>query len=140
MVSRRDGTAVQPRCCAACTKAFNADDYEASLELMAPDVEYHELPGMPGARGMVGTYRGREEVARWLGEFLNEWESFRSSSEGTELGNGRVVVVENGRSRQKRGGCGDDGGRAAHGPQGPIAWSRDFRTAEEALAAARSKA
>jgi len=90
---------------------------------------------------MVGTDRGREEVARWLGEFLNEWESFRSkSSEGTELGNGRVVVVENGRSRQKRGGCGDDGGRAAHGPQGPIAWSRDFRTAEEALAAARSKA
>ena len=53
---------------------FNAGDYEASLALMAPDIEYHELEGMPGARGMVGVYHGREELARWFVEFLGEWD------------------------------------------------------------------
>ena len=88
-------------------EAFNAGDYEMSLELMAPDIEYHELEGMPGARGMVGVYHGREELARWFGEFLSEWEpGFQSEpAEITELEDGRVVVVETWRGRGAQSGA-----------------------------------
>jgi ketosteroid isomerase-like protein len=30
-------------------EAFNAGDYATTLSLMSPDIEYHELEGMPGA-------------------------------------------------------------------------------------------
>jgi ketosteroid isomerase-like protein len=87
--------------------AFNTQNYQASLELMAPDVEYHELEGMPGARGMVGIYYGREEVARWFGEFLSEWdEGFQSEpTEITELADGRILVVETWRGRGAQSGA-----------------------------------
>ncbi len=83
------------------TEAFNTGDYETTLALTADDVEYHELRGMPGARGMVGVYNGKEEVTRWFIEFLSGWESgFRNDPvETMELDDGRVLRLETWRGR-----------------------------------------
>ena len=87
--------------------AFNSGDYQASLDLMAPDIEYHELEGFPGARGMVGIYRGRDEVARWFAEVRGAWEpGFQSQAdEVTELKDGKVLVVETWRGRAVQSGA-----------------------------------
>src|SRR5215207_8909326 len=83
------------------TEAFNEGDYETTLALTADDIEYHELEGMPGARGMAGVYNGKDDVTRWFIEFLGGWESgFRNDPvETTELEDGRVLRVERWRGR-----------------------------------------
>ena len=83
--------------------SFNTGDYATTLECMADDVEYHELPGWPGARdgpGSAGVYRGKEEVVAWYAEFLAEWESVTSEPSAiVDLGTGHVVVDETWRAR-----------------------------------------
>jgi ketosteroid isomerase-like protein len=52
--------------------AFSRADWEESVELMAPEVEWHDAPDLPGAR----LYRGREGVlARWrdMAEALDDF-------------------------------------------------------------------
>lgn len=120
--------------------AFNVGDYEAAVELLAPEVEYHELPGMLGAKDIVGVYRGRQEVMRWLGEFLGEWETFRSEPEHmTELGAGQVLVTEKWRGRSRHSGVDVAMTVAALYTvrDGQIARQRYFRSPEEARLAAR---
>lgn len=42
--------------------AFNSERWGASVEMMHPDVEWHDAPGLPGG----GVHRGRERViAQW---------------------------------------------------------------------------
>ena len=119
--------------------AFNAGDYRTNLELLAPDVQYHELEGMPGARGMVGVYTGRDEVARWYTEFLGEWDpGFRSEPvELTELGDGRILVLEHWRgvAVQSRVEVEASATSLYTIRDGLVAEIRYFRTREEALEA-----
>ena len=53
-------------------EAFGRADWEESVELMAPEVEWHDAPALPGAR----LHRGREGVlARWrdMAEALDDF-------------------------------------------------------------------
>ena len=55
-------------------QASNSGDFETAVELLAPDIEYQELPGIPGAGEGVGVYHGREELVKWFAEFLGGFE------------------------------------------------------------------
>ena len=121
--------------------AFNAGDYEQALALLAPDIEYHELPGLPGGGEGGGVYRGREELARWFTEFLSEWEPGFQSTYGKVLGvdDNHVITVENWRGRGASSGIlVEMTAVALHTVRdGQITRMRYFRTEGEALAAAR---
>ena len=120
-------------------EAFNARDYQTSLDLLAADVEYHELQGMPGARGMVGVYNGKEELTRWFMEFLGGWEpGFRNEPvETIELDNKRVLRIELWQGRGLRSAV--DVEMRAVGlytvREGKVACCRYFATKAEALEA-----
>jgi ketosteroid isomerase-like protein len=118
--------------------SFEAGDYATTIDCMAEDVEYHELPGWPGTReGAV--YRGREEVVAWYTELLGEWDGLVSEpGEITELDDGQVLVNETWRARGRQSGV-DVEMRAASVftiRDGRIARVRYFRTRDEALGAA----
>jgi len=121
-------------------EAFNAGDHETSLSLMSPDIEYHELAGMPGAGQGVGVYRGKEELAQWFGEFLGEWEDGFQSVPGemTVLDDGQVLMVETWRGRGASSGV--DVERTAVAlytiAEGQVTRLRYFSTKAEALEAA----
>ena len=82
--------------------AFSRAAWEESVELMAPDVEWHDSPDLPGAR----LHRGREGVlARWrdmaeaLDDFTVEIEQLFDAGHEvvvflTSRGRGRVSGVE----------------------------------------------
>jgi ketosteroid isomerase-like protein len=80
--------------------AFNDKDWEKSVQLMDPDVEWHDAPDLPGAQ----VHRGRDAVlAQWrdmrdaLAEFGVEPERF------FEVGD-RVVVFLRSRGRGRTSG------------------------------------
>jgi ketosteroid isomerase-like protein len=52
---------------------FNAGDIEGLAGLLAADVEFHELPMVPGS----GTYRGRDGVRRWAETVVDPFETLR---------------------------------------------------------------
>jgi ketosteroid isomerase-like protein len=52
-------------------EAFSRADWEKSLELMDPDIEWHDAPDLPGAQ----VHRGREGV-------LAQWKGMREALEG----------------------------------------------------------
>jgi ketosteroid isomerase-like protein len=123
--------------------SFNGGDYATTLDCMAEDVEYHELPGLPGARGgssAPGVYRGKEEVVSWYVEFLAGWETLTSEPSAIDdLGDGHVVADETWRGRGAHSGV-DVEMRASSlftVRDGRIARVEYFRTRDEALAAAR---
>jgi ketosteroid isomerase-like protein len=124
----------------AMAKAFNEGDYERALGFLSPDIEYHELSGMPGAGEGVGVYRGHDELTRWYTEFLGEWEEgFQSTYEEiTDLDDRHVMTVENWRGRGTRSGITVE--MTAVGLHtvlnGEITCMRYFRTEAEAIAAA----
>ena len=82
--------------------AFSRAAWEESVELMSPEVEWHDSPDLPGAR----VYRGREGVlAQWRGmaealdDFTVEIEQFFDGGDQvvmflTSRGRGRVSGIE----------------------------------------------
>ena len=82
--------------------AFSRAAWDESVELMAPEVEWHDAPDLPGAR----LYRGREGVlARWrdmaeaLDDFTVEIEQLFDAGDEvvvffTSRGRGRVSGLE----------------------------------------------
>ena len=70
-------------------ETFNRRDVDAWLELMHPDVEL-----VPITARMEGTvYRGHAEIRRWLTQFDQDWELFRTAPvEFHDLGD-RVLVL-----------------------------------------------
>jgi ketosteroid isomerase-like protein len=82
--------------------AFSRAAWEESVELMAPEVEWHDAPDLPGAR----VYQGREGVlARWkdmaeaLDDFTVEVEQFFDAGDEvvvflTSRGRGRISGIE----------------------------------------------
>jgi ketosteroid isomerase-like protein len=57
--------------------ALNRGDIDATLDALAPDVEWHESPALPDA----GVYRGREVVRAFLEHFLDSWQKFHQEIE-----------------------------------------------------------
>ena len=82
--------------------AFSRAAWEESVELMAPEVEWHDAPDLPGAR----LYQGREGVlARWrdmaeaLDDFTVEIEQLFDGGDQvvvflTSRGRGRISGIE----------------------------------------------
>jgi ketosteroid isomerase-like protein len=52
---------------------FNAGDLDGVMELLDPEVEFNELPMIPGS----GTYRGREGVRRWAETVVEPFETLQ---------------------------------------------------------------
>jgi ketosteroid isomerase-like protein len=59
---------------------FNAGDLDGMTELLAADVEFYELPMVPGS----GTYRGRDDVRRWAETVVDPFETLRFEFEDAE--------------------------------------------------------
>jgi ketosteroid isomerase-like protein len=82
--------------------AFRRAAWEESVNLMAPEVEWHDAPDLPGAR----RYRGREGVlAQWRGmaealdDFTVEVDEFFDAGDDvvvflTSRGRGRISGIE----------------------------------------------
>jgi len=70
-------------------ETFNRRDVDAWLGLMHPDVEL-----VPITARMEGTvYRGHDEIRRWLREFDEDWELFRTTPlEFQDLGDHFLVL------------------------------------------------
>ncbi len=63
---------------------FNANDVDGALELMDPEVQFHDVPEIPGST----VYRGHEGIRRWWATVKDPMEELRFEfvevTEGTE--------------------------------------------------------
>jgi uncharacterized protein len=69
-------------------EALNRGDAAAALDVLAPEVEWHESGALPEH----DVYRGREEVGRLLREFLAPWDDFRQEVEEVRAAGDRVAL------------------------------------------------
>jgi ketosteroid isomerase-like protein len=76
-------------------EALNRGDIDGMLGCMHPDFEWRPLEASPVAR----VYRGREEVRRYVEDWLSTFESVRLDLEDTTLVADRVVAVVRGQGR-----------------------------------------
>jgi len=78
-------------------EALNRGDVDGMLALMHPDFEWRPLEASPVAR----VYRGREQVRRYVEDWLGTFESLRLDlEEPTEVGDHVVAIVRgHGRGR-----------------------------------------
>jgi uncharacterized protein len=70
-------------------EALNRGDIDATMEVLAPDAEWHESTALPGA----GTFRGREAVRRFLEEFLESWEELHQEVEEVVVEGDRAALM-----------------------------------------------
>lgn len=70
-----------------CCEAFDGGDYEAALEVLAPDVEY-DLSHFPDG----GVYRGHEGVRETFRIWLGTWEDYRQERDAL-IDAGEHVIV-----------------------------------------------
>jgi hypothetical protein len=114
---------------------FARGDYEAALARVHPDVDWGEPPDMPESSG---SYRGHDGVVEQFGRFMRAWAELRVDLEEVlEVGD-RVVVMTHWHGRSKGTGIEVDQ-RVAQVHElrdGLVVRVRQFRTREEALAAA----
>jgi ketosteroid isomerase-like protein len=81
-------------------KALNRGDVEAMLARMEPDFEWRPLEASPVAR----VYRGREQVRRYVEDWLGTFETLRLDlDDSTEVAD-RVVAVVRGHGRGRASG------------------------------------
>jgi uncharacterized protein len=120
-------------------EAYNRGDFDAALELMHPDIEWHTPDVFPDA----GTYRGRERVR----EFWESWpEMFRGFQ--LHLEDCSAVGEEHVVATFRVSGEGAESGVGVESPavfqlgelrDGLIIWVGMFLTSDEALEAARGR-
>jgi ketosteroid isomerase-like protein len=80
--------------------ALNRGDVDGMLARMHPDFEWRPLESSPVAR----SYRGREQVRRYVEDWLNTFDSLRLDlQDPTEVGD-RVLAVIHGRGRGRASG------------------------------------
>jgi ketosteroid isomerase-like protein len=70
-------------------EALNRGEVEATLEVLEPDAVWRDSPELPGG----GEFRGREDLRRFLEDFLAEWREFRQEIERTVAAGDRLAVV-----------------------------------------------
>jgi ketosteroid isomerase-like protein len=71
--------------------ALNHGDIDATVDALAPDVEWHESPALPDA----GVYTGREVVRGFLEHFLESWQEFHQEIEEVIVEGDRVALLIN---------------------------------------------
>jgi ketosteroid isomerase-like protein len=69
--------------------ALNRGDLSVVLELLDPDIEWHE----PGPSLEAGTHRGRDSFERFFRSWLESFEGFRVEPERVLQRGDRLVVV-----------------------------------------------
>jgi ketosteroid isomerase-like protein len=70
--------------------ALNRGDLSAVLDLLDPDIEWHEPAGSPEA----GTHRGRDSFERFFRSWFESFEGFRVEPERiVERGDELIVIV-----------------------------------------------
>jgi ketosteroid isomerase-like protein len=70
--------------------AYNRGDYGAVMEQLHPDVEVFSGPGTANE----GTFHGHEGFQRWVGAWVEAWDSFRlEPAEVEPVGDHDVVVA-----------------------------------------------
>jgi ketosteroid isomerase-like protein len=73
-----------------CIERFNADDLEGFLELFDAEMEFHDVPEIPGST----VYRGHERMRRWWTTVKEPLEALRfEPGEVTEGGEGIAMVT-----------------------------------------------
>ena len=80
-------------------EAFNRGDASAAMDLATPDVEWGTTGAYPG---LVGVYRGREAIPRWMDAIRSAWEKFEVTPDEVVRDEADVLVVaelERGRGR-----------------------------------------
>ncbi len=70
-------------------EALNEGDVEAALEALDPDAVWRDSPELPGG----GEFRGREELGRFLRDFLAEWRDFHQRIDDAVREGERVAVL-----------------------------------------------
>jgi ketosteroid isomerase-like protein len=84
-------------------EAFNlafAEGADDLYEVLDPDVEW--IPVMAVLEGR--TYRGTEEVRRWVADLRQDWAAFEVKPEQfRDLGEGRVLALGSWRAQGRRG-------------------------------------
>jgi ketosteroid isomerase-like protein len=70
-------------------EALNEGNVAAALEALHPDVVWRDSPELPGG----GEFRGREEVSRFLTDFLAEWRDFHQRIDEAIREGDRVAVI-----------------------------------------------
>jgi uncharacterized protein len=73
----------------ALLRAYDRGDYEAALEGLDPEIEWHAPPGVTIGQEV---YRGRMEVEKGFAEWQQPWDSYRFELEEM-LDHGDHVVV-----------------------------------------------
>jgi ketosteroid isomerase-like protein len=74
----------------AADSAFNSGDLDRWIEFHDPEIEWHDLPSLPGA----GVHRGREALLRRIGELKGALADFRTEVEEiTSVGDSVVARV-----------------------------------------------
>ena len=74
----------------AADAAFNRNDLQTWIEFHDPEIEWHDLPGLPGA----GVHHGREELLRRVEELQEALSDFRTEVEEiTSVGDCVVAQV-----------------------------------------------
>jgi uncharacterized protein len=68
---------------------FNADDVDGALELMDPEVQFHDVPEIPGST----TYRGHEGIRRWWATVKEPMEELRFEFVDVTEGEEKLAVV-----------------------------------------------
>jgi ketosteroid isomerase-like protein len=72
-----------------CIQRFNADDIEGFLELFDAEMEFHDVPEIPGST----VYRGHEGMRRWWATVKEPLEELRFELGEVTEGAERIAVV-----------------------------------------------
>jgi ketosteroid isomerase-like protein len=70
-------------------EALNRGDIEATMAILAPDVEWRESAALPD----TGTFRGREAVRSFLEDFLEQWQQFHQEVEDVVVEGDRAALL-----------------------------------------------
>ena len=70
-------------------EALNEGDIEACLAVLAPDAVWRESTELPGATEV----RGREEIRRFLDEFLEPWAEIHQEIEDVRVEGDRIALL-----------------------------------------------
>ncbi len=68
---------------------FSANDVDGVLELMDPEVQFHDVPEIPGST----TYRGHEGIRRWWATVKEPMEELRFEFVDVTEGEEKLAVV-----------------------------------------------
>jgi len=74
---------------AVALEAFNSGDIDSLVALLHPEIESFTSPDLPNS----GTFHGKEGFLKWMGEWLEAWESFEIAIEEIQSIDERFAIA-----------------------------------------------